>query len=246
MSALTTLFTPSPWCSDRFAVFVDDDAPGTSTMPPSSGWIDPSFTKCIPAQYSTAYPTFSPGFCPANMEVVRYAFNEQDHKTIWTAACCQSGFSPLSDDSDYLCTSSVTTPMAFLLDPNITTADVYTTLAPEWIMHDQVTVQWEQSDLEHFPSGVASQYKYMMDLGEQIAAVTSSGVTFRPALQTVTLPPTTTVTTSVLWPTPGWDANLTTGVPTNTKTNDNGGLTKTSKLIVAAAMCFAMAISITA
>ncbi|KAK5636281.1 hypothetical protein RRF57_011993 [Xylaria bambusicola] len=245
MAALTTLFTPSPWCSNRFAVFVDDHAPGTSTNIPSSGWIDPSFTKCIPTQYSTAYPTFSPGVCPANMEVVRYAFNRQDQKTIWTAACCQSGFSTMPDDSEYLCTSSITTPMAFLLDPDISTADTYTTMAPEWIMHDQVTVQWEESDLESFPSGVAAQYKYMMELGDQIAAVTSTGMTFLPVIGTVTLPPTTTVTTSVLWPTPGWDVNLTTGQQP-TSTNDDGGLPKTSKFIVAAAICFAMAIHIIA
>ncbi|KAI0191871.1 hypothetical protein F4808DRAFT_443523 [Astrocystis sublimbata] len=71
----------------------------------------------------------------------------------------------MSSDSQYLCTSSLSSPMAFLVMPDITTADVYTTLAaaPElWIEHDQMTVQWEASDLEHLPSEVVSQYQGIM------------------------------------------------------------------------------------
>lgn len=80
-----------------------------------------------------------------------------------TDAC--SGFSPPSIDDEYLCTSAITAPMAFLLDPNISTTDVYTTLPPElWIEHDQLTVQWEPSDLELFPLGAASQYELMMGI----------------------------------------------------------------------------------
>lgn len=89
MTALTTQFTPAPWCSDRFVVYVDDRAPGTSIIPPSSGWLDPSFTKCIPTEYTAPYPTFSPGVCPAHMEVVKYTLGARDNNTIWTAACCQ-------------------------------------------------------------------------------------------------------------------------------------------------------------
>lgn len=89
MAGLTTLFTPALWCSNRFAVFVDDHAPGTSIIPPSSGWVDPSFTRCIPAQYTTPYPTFSPGVCPAHMQVVKHSFGSHDGKSVWTAACCQ-------------------------------------------------------------------------------------------------------------------------------------------------------------
>ncbi|KAI1163379.1 hypothetical protein F5B18DRAFT_651713 [Nemania serpens] len=208
MAGLTTLFTPASWCSNRFAVFVDDHAPGTSIIPPSSGWVDPSFTRCIPTQYTTPYPTFSPGVCPVHMQIVKHTFGAHDGKPVWTAACCQSGFSPLSVDDGYLCTSAITTPMAFLLDPNISTADVYTTLPPElWIEHDQVTVQWEPSDLELLPVSVASQYALVMGITappsteaatETTEIVASSPTTARltqtsgaPVLWTVQTVPTT-------------------------------------------------------
>ncbi|KAI0536402.1 hypothetical protein GGR58DRAFT_514630 [Xylaria digitata] len=161
MVALTTLFTPAHWCSNRFVIFIDYHAPATSTIPPSSGWIDPSFTKCIPTQYTTAYPVFSPGICPLHMEIVGHTFDIHDKPGIDGTR----GFTPMSIDPEYLCTSSITTPMAFLLDPDVSTADVYTTLTPTlWIEHDQVTVQWEVSDLQLFPVGVASQYKLMMGI----------------------------------------------------------------------------------
>ncbi|TGJ83774.1 hypothetical protein E0Z10_g4986 [Xylaria hypoxylon] len=161
MAALTTLFTPASWCSDRFVVFIDDHALATSIIPPSSGWIDPSFTECIPTQYTTPYPTFSPGVCPVYMQIVKHTFDIHDESGIDDTR----GFTPMSIDPEYLCTSSITSPMAFLLDPDVSTADVYTTLTPGlWIEHDQVTVQWELSDLELFPANVASQYKLMMDI----------------------------------------------------------------------------------
>lgn len=68
----------------------------------------------------------------------------------------------MSVDPRWLCTSLVTTPMAFLLEPNISTADVYTTLSRLSILHDQVTVQWEPSDLAAFPTAVAARYASMM------------------------------------------------------------------------------------
>jgi len=209
MQALSTRFTPSPWCSDRYAVFIDDHAPATSIIPPSSGWADPSFTRCIPSQYTTAYPTFSPGVCPNQMEIVKSTSKIHDGKTIWTAACCQrythtemvsrglnrfqkadklynSGFSPLSIDPEYLCTSNITSPMTLLLDPNISTADAYATLVPPvalasellWIVHDQITVEWEQRDLKLFPKDVVSQYTHIMgitELATSIGQTMSSG-----------------------------------------------------------------------
>ncbi|KAJ8133189.1 hypothetical protein O1611_g434 [Lasiodiplodia mahajangana] len=200
MEALTTVFTPSPWCSNRFAVFIDDIAPGTSTLPPSSGWIDPSFTKCIPTQYTTPYPTFSPGVCPAYMQIVKHTFGV--HSALGKLVIDDaSGFSPLSIDDEYICTSAITTPMAFLLDPDISTADVYTTLPPElWIEHDQVTVQWQPSDLKLFPVSVASQYELMMGItpppSTEGAAVKTTKVVVS---STTTLTLTKTRTTSVLW-----------------------------------------------
>ncbi|KAK8002963.1 xylose isomerase-like protein [Apiospora arundinis] len=164
VAALTTVFTPPPECANRYAVFIASPTPigGTSTNPPSSGWIDPSFTKCNPPQYTNTYPTFSPGVCPKQMSIVSSTSNVDSGKTRWTGACCQSGFSTAEVDPQWICTSSVTTPMPFLLDPNISTADIYTTLSNIWIEHDQVTVQWEEKDLEMFPSSVATHYASIM------------------------------------------------------------------------------------
>ncbi|KAK8136485.1 hypothetical protein PG984_004425 [Apiospora sp. TS-2023a] len=164
VAALTTVFTPPPGCANRYAVFVASPTPigGTSTGIPSSGWIDPSFTKCNPLQYTNNYPTFSPGVCPKQMSIVSSSSSVDNGKTRWTGACCQSGFSTAELDPQYICTSSVTTPMAFLLDPNISTADIYTTLSDVSIEHDQVTVQWEEKDLALFPSSVAAHYASIM------------------------------------------------------------------------------------
>ncbi|KAK8046618.1 hypothetical protein PG996_014682 [Apiospora saccharicola] len=139
VAALTTVFTPPPGCANRFAVFVASPTPigGTSTGIPSSGWIDPSFTKCNPPQYTNNYPTFSPGVCPKQMSIVSSSSSVDKGKTRWTGACCQTGFSTAELDPQFICTSSVTTPMAFLLDPNISTADIYTTLSDVSIEHDQ-------------------------------------------------------------------------------------------------------------
>ncbi|KAI0906038.1 hypothetical protein F4823DRAFT_631951 [Ustulina deusta] len=250
MAALTTLFTPASWCSDRFAVFVDDHAPGTSIIPPSSGWVDPSFTKCIPMQYTTAYPTFSPGVCPVHMQIVKHTFDIHDEPGIDHV----SGFSPMSIDPQYMCTSTITSPMPFLLDPEISTADVYTTLAPElWIEHDQVTVQWEPSDLKLFPVGVASQYKLMMG----ITAQPSTDNAVSPTAESVmaTTPPTSTpvpapapalTTTSVLWPTTTTSQTSTSSISTSetqsqvTPTN-NGRLHDISGSVILAVILFAVA-----
>ena len=53
--------------------------------------------------------------------------------------------------------------MAFLLDPNITTADIYTTLSGLWIEHDQITVQWEKEDLSILPTKVVTLYESIME-----------------------------------------------------------------------------------
>ncbi|CAJ2505803.1 Uu.00g131970.m01.CDS01 [Anthostomella pinea] len=184
MQELSTIFTPPPWCSNRYAVYIDHGGPlaGSSTNPPTSGWIDPLFTQCVPSQYQTAYPTFSPGVCPEHMSIVTSTFNVEGSKTIWTGGCCQSGFSNIAVAPEWVCTSTVTTPMAFLLIPNISTADIYTTLSTNlWIEHDQLTVQWEQSDLRAFPREVATHYASMM--GVQAPTSTDGpGPTISPTL----------------------------------------------------------------
>ncbi|KAI1424643.1 hypothetical protein F5Y12DRAFT_432032 [Xylaria sp. FL1777] len=251
MAALTTLFTPPSWCSNRFAVFVDDHAPGTSIIPPSSGWVDPSFPKCIPTQYTTAYPTFSPGVCPVHMQIVKHTFGTRDGKTIWAAACCQSGFSLMSVDPEYLCTSTITTPMAFLLDPDISTADIYTTLAPElWIEHDQVIVQWEPSDLELLPVGVASQYRLMMGITVQPSAVNPSSETIdsvATSMITSSLTLTPASDTLLVWPTTlsSQTSTLSTSTSktqTQVTTTNEDGLDEIIDSVVLAIILFAMAI----
>ncbi|ETS77748.1 hypothetical protein PFICI_09810 [Pestalotiopsis fici W106-1] len=162
-AALTAVFTPPPFCSGRYAVFIGTPTPlggAPSTNTPSSGWIDPSFSTCNPPQYTNTYPTFSPGVCPSGMTIAASSSNIDGARTIWTGACCESGFSQL--DTQYLCTSSVTTPMGFLLDPNISTADVFTTLSNLNIEHDQLAVLWEETDLPVFPNEVAAQYASIM------------------------------------------------------------------------------------
>lgn len=64
----------------------------------------------------------------------------------------------------YFCTSTVTTPMAFVLQANISTADVYTTLSDLWIEHDQMTVAWQETDLNDLPPEIRSQYGAIMGL----------------------------------------------------------------------------------
>ncbi|KAI1141251.1 hypothetical protein F5Y05DRAFT_255673 [Hypoxylon sp. FL0543] len=85
-----------------------------------------------------------------------------------------SGF---SDMLGYFCTSTVTTPMRFLLLPNITTADIYTTLSDLWIEHDQITVAWQESDLKLLPREVATRYASIMGIPLTTAATGESTTT---------------------------------------------------------------------
>lgn len=88
MQALTTVYTPPASCSSRYAVFLAGPS-SSSTIPPSSGWIDPLFTGCIPTEYQDPYPTFSPGVCPKQMGIVAHTSNEYNQRTIWTGRCCE-------------------------------------------------------------------------------------------------------------------------------------------------------------
>ncbi|KAI8964537.1 hypothetical protein F5Y11DRAFT_345472 [Daldinia sp. FL1419] len=72
--------------------------------------------------------------------------------------------------SGYFCTSTVTTPMAFLLLPNITTKDIYTTLSDMWIEHAQINVEWQETDLKDFPGEVITKYESIM--GTTLATTT--------------------------------------------------------------------------
>ncbi|KAI1843747.1 hypothetical protein JX266_010006 [Neoarthrinium moseri] len=165
LAALTTVFTPPPSCAGRYAVFIGSPTPiggALSTNTPSSGWIDPSFSSCVPPEYTNTYPTFSPGVCPSGMSIISSASDVQGSRTVWTGACCQSGFETMEIDPRYICTSSVTTPMGFLLDPNISTTDIYTTMSNLQIEHDQLMVVWEESDLAALPTNVAVQYASIM------------------------------------------------------------------------------------
>lgn len=92
--------------------------------------------------------------------------------------------------------------MAFLLDPNISTDDIYTTLPPElWIEHDQITVQWEPTDLDLLPVAVASQYAHLMDVMDITTPPSTDNVATK---TTKVLPPSADTPkvpgTSVVWP----------------------------------------------
>ncbi|TRX92118.1 hypothetical protein FHL15_006985 [Xylaria flabelliformis] len=113
-----------------------------------------------------------------------------------------SGFSPAGIDSGFLCTSSITTPMAFLLDPNISTADIYTTLPPKlWIEHDQMTAQWEPTDLEFFPVAVASQYARLMGITAPPLTDNFATETTIEVLSSSTRTPRLTAAPTLTWPT---------------------------------------------
>ncbi|KAI1077251.1 hypothetical protein F5B20DRAFT_583495 [Whalleya microplaca] len=219
MQALTTIFSPPAWCANRYAVFIDTRTSESSTITPSSGWVDPSFTQCVPTQYATQYPTFSPGVCPEHMSLATSTAKVHHGRTVWTGGCCQSGFSTMEIEPRYLCTSTLTAPMAFLLDPNISTTDIYTTLSSSglWIEHDQLTVQWEETDLEILPREIATHYASIMGVAypspAETATVTSTSSTSvgdagtpstavppsaTPAASTVITPSATGTTTSVL------------------------------------------------
>ncbi|KAI0835105.1 hypothetical protein F5Y06DRAFT_144028 [Hypoxylon sp. FL0890] len=174
MQPLTTIFTASSWCLDRFAVFIDSNSFHSSTLSPSRGWVDPSFSRCVPSQYTDRLQTLSPGVCPDYMTIARNVSHIGGGKTIWTGGCCQSGF---SDMLGYFCTSTVTTPMGFLLLPNITTTDIYTTLSDLWIEHDQVTVAWQESDLKLLPREVATRYASIMGIALTTTITTESSIT---------------------------------------------------------------------
>ncbi|KAJ1328240.1 hypothetical protein MN608_07576 [Microdochium nivale] len=200
MNALTTIFSPPASCANRYAVYIATP-PWDSTNVPSSGWVDPSFTDCIPSQYSTTYPSFSPGICPHPMTVVASESNISGRRTVWTGRCCQSGFTIPDINPDYFCTSAVTSPLTLLVIPNITTADIYTTLpGVRSIQHDQVTVLWEQDDLSLFPRPIAAEYASMMGLS-WAPALTFDVATTNPAPTTTDTEPTTASTRPVVQPT---------------------------------------------
>ncbi|OTB10770.1 hypothetical protein K445DRAFT_237991 [Daldinia sp. EC12] len=107
------------------------------------------------------------------MTIVRHNYNVDGGKTIWTGGCCQSGFSAMSQ---YFCTSTVTTPMAFLLLPNITTTDIYTTLSNMWIEHGQIDVEWQETDLKNFPKDIITDYESIMGIALSTTATEESSI----------------------------------------------------------------------
>ncbi|KAI4860052.1 hypothetical protein F4820DRAFT_128205 [Hypoxylon rubiginosum] len=191
MQALTTAFTAPSWCLDRFVVYIDNNRYHSSTLSPSRGWVDPSFTKCVPSQYTTSLQVFSPGVCPDYMTFARTTSHVHGDKTTWTGGCCQSGF---SDMNGYFCTSTVTTPMAFLLEANVSTTDIYTTLSDLWIEHDQMTVAWQETDMEVLPKKVSLQYGSIM--GPPVTTTTAESSTATHSTQVATVKTTSTIATA--------------------------------------------------
>ncbi|KAI1641891.1 uncharacterized protein F4817DRAFT_354539 [Daldinia loculata] len=203
MQALTTIFTAPSWCLTRFAVYIDNNPFHSSTLSPTRGWVDPSFSKCVPSQYTDQLQTLSPGVCPNYMSIARSDYNVNDGRTLWTGGCCQSGF---SDMSGYFCTSTVTTPMAFLLLPNITTTDIYTTLSDMWIEHGQITVEWQETDLKDFPTEIMTNYESIMGITlattdkSSTSTVTTHSVSGRTSSTVATSTSATTASTLTVIP----------------------------------------------
>ncbi|KAI1763906.1 hypothetical protein GGR53DRAFT_466902 [Hypoxylon sp. FL1150] len=181
MQALTTVFKAPSWCTDRFVVYIDNNPYHSSTLSPTRGWADPSFSQCVPSQYTESLQVFSPGVCPDYMTIARTTSHVDGDETTWSGGCCQSGF---SDMTGYFCTSTVTTPMRFVLQANVSTTDIYTTLSDLWIEHDQMTVAWQASDLTYLPPEIRSQYREIMGL--PATTPTESSVTSQSARAALT------------------------------------------------------------
>ncbi|KAI1457069.1 hypothetical protein F4805DRAFT_467710 [Annulohypoxylon moriforme] len=220
MQALTTIFTAASWCTNRYEVYIDNNPYHSSTLSPTSGWVDPSFSKCVPSQYTDRFQMISPGICPDYMTMARTTSNvDSGDKTIWTGG----GFTGMPQ---WFCNSMVSTPMAFLLMPNISTADIYTTLSNMWIGHDQITIAWQETDLKLFPKQVATNYASIMGMTPAtISCECESSVpahTTYPASEktsnAIVTTTTSTTPTATIVVTPVTDA--TTGLITGTTSGD--------------------------
>ncbi|KAI1410714.1 hypothetical protein F5Y13DRAFT_167195 [Hypoxylon sp. FL1857] len=174
---------------------------------------------CLDSQYTDRLQTLSPGVCPDYMTIAKTASHIGGGKTIWMGGCCQSGF---SDMLGYFCTSTVTTPMGFLLLPNITTADIYTTLSDMWIEHDQITVAWQKTDLKLLPEEVATRYASIM--GIAFTATTAESPT---ATQTT---PAIERTSSTIATSTTSAAALTTSYPTTNTTATEPRITPNAEI----------------
>ncbi|KAI1402777.1 hypothetical protein F4819DRAFT_453343 [Hypoxylon fuscum] len=214
MQALTTVFTAPSWCLDRFVVYIDTDARHSSTLSPTRGWNDPSFSQCVPSQYTTSLQVLSPGICPDYMTIARTTSEVNGSKTSWTGGCCQSGF---SDMDGYFCTSTVTTLMAFLLEADVSTTDIYTTLSDLWIEHDQLTVGWQESDLKAFPKEVGQRYASIMGITLATTSESSTSTTAQKATQAASVSTTSAMATSTSTPTT-MSPQVATSTPTETAT----------------------------
>ncbi|KAI1088102.1 hypothetical protein F5B19DRAFT_472740 [Rostrohypoxylon terebratum] len=235
MQALTTVFTPPAWCANRYEVYIDDNPHHSSTLSPSSGWVDPSYSKCVPSQYTTKFQMISPGVCPYYMTLARANSNVNGSITAWTGGCCQRGFTGMAE---YYCNSMVSTPMAFLLLPNISTADIYTTLSNMWIGHDQITIGWQETDLKILPAEVATNYASIM--GIPLASTTRESPSFIATRTTysasektsstiVTMTTSTTPTATVfVTPVTGTATGSTVGITATSVTTSKPASTSTS------------------
>ncbi|KAI1211231.1 uncharacterized protein F4807DRAFT_466556 [Annulohypoxylon truncatum] len=167
--------------------------------------------------------------------MARTTSNIDGSKTLWTGGCCQSGFTGMAE---YYCNSMVSTPMAFLLLPNISTADIYTTLSNMWIGHDQITIGWQETDLKLLPKEVATNYASIM--GIPLATTTresESSVTTHTTYSTSEKTSSTIVTTStsttptatvVVIPVTDTKTGLVTGTTETSVTTSKPTLTTTS------------------
>lgn len=179
----------------------------------------------------------SPGVCPHYMTLARTTSNVNGSITAWTGGCCQRGFTGMPE---YYCNSMVSTPMAFLLLPNISTADIYTTLS-NMRRHDQITIGWQETDLKILPAEVATNYASIMGIplasttresSSFIATHTTYSASEKTSSTIVTMTTSTTptatvvvtpVTNTITWSIVGITAtSVTTSKPASTSTSDAG------------------------
>ncbi|PVI03251.1 hypothetical protein DM02DRAFT_669915 [Periconia macrospinosa] len=105
---LTTIFTPSVWCSTRWLHSVSSDGQQVVLNHSPSGFkagiTSNYYGGCLPYD-STTKASFSPGVCPSGLEANALTLYTGGAARTWRAVCCSSGW---YDDEG--CRTTFTTP----------------------------------------------------------------------------------------------------------------------------------------
>ncbi|ETS85611.1 hypothetical protein PFICI_03636 [Pestalotiopsis fici W106-1] len=142
LAPLTTTFIPPSSCFDRY--YQENSSSVASVI--TSGTLDPSYNGC--QLHNRPELTYSPGMCPGRMTTAARQLNG-DHFTEW---CCQSGYSYDPRGCGSVVASRTTVPIYPTSDNTQHSATVTSVVA----VHEAVTIIWASTDLNLFPSDVAS------------------------------------------------------------------------------------------